>query len=98
MSDERPKALWRDAAGVFTAFIIVIAFIAIGFVAFFFTAVIGVDAKFDAGWLAAMLSLASASVGFLLGKNVKSSNLGLDRPVCKGCPLRDMIEGKNQKT
>lgn len=58
----------REWAGIVVASFIVIAFVIAGFVQALMTAVYGVTVSFGSDWFAAMLSLSSAAVGWLMGK------------------------------
>lgn len=60
----------REYAGVLIASIVVISYIAIGFSAMFSQIVFGVEVKQPEDWRSAMLSLASAALGYLIGKQV----------------------------
>lgn len=60
---------FKDAAGSITAFIVVLSFIAIGFVQGLGNAAFGATITMPESWSAAMLSLASAALGYLIGKN-----------------------------
>jgi hypothetical protein len=64
----------RERVGVLVAAFIVIAFIAIGFVHVTTYIVTGTKIDFPPDWNAAMLSLASAALGFLIGKQTTSSS------------------------
>lgn len=59
---------FRDTAAAFTAFLVVIAFIAIGFLTMGTEVITGLKVTAPGDWLAAMLSLASAALGYLIGK------------------------------
>lgn len=63
---ERPAL--KDAAGVAMAFIVVLSYVGIGFVQTAAAVLLGVEVKMPPDWMAAMLSLASAALGFLIGK------------------------------
>lgn len=78
------KPLWREVAGLTTAFIIVLAFVAIGFMDFFSHAWLGVqtEIEFDAGWMAAMLSLASTAFGYMVGKQTSGKQSKGTCPLC----------------
>ena len=94
MSDRKP--LWRDAASVITAFIVVIAFICIGFIDLVAQAVFDkTHVQIDEGWMAAMLSLASAAFGYLVGKRKSDDHNAIDRPLCSSCPLRQYRQGES---
>lgn len=95
---KEPPPLWRDAAGVFTAFIVVASFVAIGFIEMIAEIAFGIVINIDAGWMAAMLSLASAAFGFLIGKRSGTRILGFDRPLCSTCPIRDQIKASDGRT
>ena len=59
----------KELAGVLVASIIVIAYIAIGFVSIAATMFFAIEVKPPIEWSSAMLSLASAALGFLIGKS-----------------------------
>jgi hypothetical protein len=67
------KPLWRDAASALAAFIVIAAFGAYGFVAVGFDAMLGVKVIFPPAWETTMGNLAMAALGFLIGKENKSS-------------------------
>lgn len=59
---------FREKAGVIVAAVIIIAFIAVGFVQVAASWFTGRPISVPGDWMAAMLSLASAALGFLIGK------------------------------
>lgn len=59
---------FREYAGTMCAFIVVMAFVAIGFVSMALIILHGTSIPVPGDWMAAMLSLASAALGFLIGK------------------------------
>lgn len=59
---------FREWAGVLCAFIVVMAFTSLGFVQMFIQVTTGAIIVSPADWNAAMLSLASAALGYLIGK------------------------------
>lgn len=64
------KPLLRDAVGVFSALIIIVAFVLSGFVEYYTPIFIKeVDANIPGDWKAAMLSMASMALGYLFGKD-----------------------------
>lgn len=65
---EQNPANFREYAGALIAFIIVIAFVSIGFVQLAIVVFHGTSVPAPQDWMAAMLSLASAALGFLIGK------------------------------
>lgn len=65
------KPLWRDAASALSAFVVIAAFGAYGFVAVGFDAMIGVKVTFPPAWETTMGNLAMAALGFLIGKDNK---------------------------
>lgn len=91
MSDRKP--LWRDAASVITAFIVVVSFIMIGFFDLIAQAIFNkTHVEIDEGWMAAMLSLASAAFGYLVGKRKSDERSSFsDRPLCESCPIRSYV-------
>lgn len=69
LEDDRP--LWRELIGMIAAVLILFSFVAIGFIQFFAHGARTDDlVNFDAGWLSAMLSLASTAFGYLVGKHI----------------------------
>lgn len=64
----KDSANFREYAGTLIAAIIVCAFVAIGFVSMAIVVFHGTPATVPGDWMAAMLSLASAALGFLIGK------------------------------
>lgn len=88
---EKPFMPFRDAAGIFAAFLIVAAFVASGPIETFLTATTGVQIALPEWWRVAMVSLASAAFGYLIGKRMTSFKTGFDRPLCKSCPIREQI-------
>jgi hypothetical protein len=58
----------KEWAAVIVASFVVIAFVAAGFTQAVFSAVYGKPIVFGSDWFAAMLSLSSAAVGWLMGK------------------------------
>jgi hypothetical protein len=59
-------SLWRDAAGVLVASIIALSYVAIGFADVTAQIFLATKVAFPESWLAAMLSLSSVALGFLL--------------------------------
>lgn len=70
------KGNFRESAGVLTAFLVVLAYVGIGFVQTAAVVFLGQAVQMPPDWMAAMLSLASAALGFLIGKQI-----GPDTPV-----------------
>lgn len=64
----RDPVNFREYAGTLTAVVIVIAFIGIGFVQVGVVVWRGTPVTVPGDWMAAMLSLASAALGYLIGK------------------------------
>lgn len=62
---------FKEVAGVLCAFLVVMAFVLIGFSQMATTIMLGTTISAPSDWMAAMLSLASAALGFLIGKNVQ---------------------------
>lgn len=93
MAKEIQKPPFKEGAGVLCAFLVVLAFVAIGFATMTCKVVLGIDVTVPGDWSAAMLSLASAALGFLIGKNDSSpivmpaqgADTGAYDP-CAGCP------------
>jgi hypothetical protein len=67
VDDEKRDSTYRETAGIITATICVISFIGIGFVQVAVFVVTGVAVTFPSDWQAAMLSVSSAALGFLVG-------------------------------
>lgn len=65
MSD---KPHFKEYAGVMTAFLVVLAYVGIGFVQTAVTVTTGTSVSLPGDWMAAMLSLSSAALGYLIGK------------------------------
>lgn len=59
---------FKEFTGLFVAASCVFAFIGIGFVKVFIFLKTGTNVDFSAGWEAAMLSLSSAGLGYLIGR------------------------------
>lgn len=59
----------REWAGVFIASVVVIAYVGIGFASVLVFLFTGTEIKFPDDWKSAMLSLASAAMGYLIGKS-----------------------------
>lgn len=68
----KDPANFREYAGALIAFIICLAFIAIGFTTMAINVFHGATVQVPGDWMAAMLSLASAALGFLIGKQTTS--------------------------
>lgn len=64
--NEKPQ--FREYAGVLIAFLVVIAYVGIGFVQTAAIVFLGKEVLMPPDWMAAMLSLASAGLGYLIGK------------------------------
>lgn len=66
---------FREYAGVLTAFVVVLSYVGIGFVQT--AVVVGASQSLEMpkDWMAAMLSLASAALGFLIGKQGNVDNI-----------------------
>lgn len=58
----------KEGVGVLVAAVVVFAYIGIGFVQVGTLVTMGSEVKMPPDWMAAMLSLASAALGFLIGK------------------------------
>lgn len=74
------KSQFREYAGVLAAYSVVMAFVAIGFVDMLSQAFLQETITAAPDWNAAMLSLASAALGFLIGKRdgVQPHNLNIN--------------------
>ncbi len=64
---------FRERAGVFAALLIICSYIAMGPIEAVGSAVWGSPIRFSEGWAAAMNALASAAVGFLIGKQTTNA-------------------------
>lgn len=67
------KTHFKEYAGVLTAFLVVLSYVGIGFVQTAVVVTTGGDVKLPPDWMAAMLSLASAALGYLIGKQPTTS-------------------------
>jgi hypothetical protein len=65
---ERNPATFREYAGTLAAFILVMAYAAIGFVLIAVSVTTGTMPSVPADWNASMLTLAGGALGFLVGK------------------------------
>jgi len=63
----------REYAGVLTAFIVVVSYVGIGFSTMAAQLIFGVEVSLPEDWRSAMLSLASAALGYLIGKKIEAS-------------------------
>lgn len=70
---KRSPANFREYAGVLVAFIVVLAFVAIGYIQVAIVLYRGVAITIPGDWMAAMLSLASTALGFLIGKQLSGA-------------------------
>jgi hypothetical protein len=68
------KSQFREYAGVLLAFIIVIGFMMIGFLIMLSSIWMDKAVEAPPDWSAAMLSLASAGLGFLIGKQTTTNS------------------------
>lgn len=62
-------AKFRDVAGALIAFSVVMAYVAVGFAIILVKVVSGVDVAPQEAWMAGLSSLASAGLGYLIGRN-----------------------------
>lgn len=74
----------RATVSTYVSAIIVLSFIAVGFIAMFAMLFLGKEVEPPGEWLAAMLSLASTALGFLAGENMNKKK---DDPKdqCENC-------------
>lgn len=84
MASDHSPASFREYAGVLAAFIVVMAFVAIGFLQMAANVLLEKVVSIPESWMAAMLSLASAAIGFLIGK--QSSGTVLAPPTVNASP------------
>lgn len=76
----------RAAVSTYVSAIIVLSFIAVGFLVMFAALFLGKEIKPPGEWLAAMLSLASTALGFLAGETIqKKKDVDLFRDQCEKC-------------
>lgn len=75
MSKNKNTAPFREYAGALVAVLIVLSYVVSGFVIVLCGVLLGVDVKFPGDWNAAMLSLSSASLGYLIGKQVDTGRV-----------------------
>ena len=94
-------AISRENAGVLVAAIVVMAFVGIGFLQMLSEAIFGVPMTAPGDWMAAMLSLASAALGYLIGKqttqngaNPGQSAVTIETPVANVVPDPTATEGR----
>lgn len=78
---DRPP--FKDVAGALAAFIVVIAFITLGFVQGLGKALLGVDVTLPDSWSSGLFGLANMALGYLIGKT-DSSPLGADKSLPQG--------------
>lgn len=69
-----PIAPFKEYAGVLTAFIVVIAYVSIGFLAMSAEVFLGIKVVPPGDWSSALLSLSSAAMGYLIGKQMTPSD------------------------
>lgn len=65
-----PMRVLREGAGITAAFITVMAFIVVGFAQMLAIVLWGLDVKAPDAWFSGLLSLSSACMGYLIGKNI----------------------------
>lgn len=63
----------RERVGIYIAAFIVVAYTAVGFVYVAIVMARGAGIVFPSDWLASMLSLASAAMGYLIGKQTNGT-------------------------
>jgi hypothetical protein len=85
MSEKATPLHFREYAGVMTAFFVVMAYVGIGFVQVAAVLTHGSAVELPGDWMAAMLSLASAALGFLIGKQSNSEG-GSQAPYTAALP------------
>lgn len=71
---KNPPAKFREYAGVLTAFLVVMSYVGIGYATSIYQGLFGTPLQLPDDWSAAMLSLSSAALGYLIGKNMDSSS------------------------
>lgn len=74
--DMRGRNRFKENAGVATAMLVVGAFVGIGYSKIVEALVTGRGIEVPDDWMAAMLSLASAAIGYLFGRGRSSSPVG----------------------
>lgn len=89
---QQATAKFRDIAGALIAFTVVSAYLAVGFVVILVKVVSGVDVAPQEAWMAGLSSLASAGLGYLIGRNDAPVYVGPSPvlppplpPVASGC-------------
>lgn len=78
--EDQSEAKQRARASTVVCSIVIISFIAIGFVTLFSKIILNISVDPPGEWLAAMLSLASTALGFLAGDKNK------EKPMCQCQP------------
>lgn len=97
MMTEPRKPLWRDAAGVMTAFLIIAAFIVSGFIPMLIKLLFGQDVSFEQTWVTQMSTLLFAAFTYIIGAKKSQIKFGFDRPLCSDCPIRDAIDNADRR-
>lgn len=98
MNSDGDPASFREYAGALVAFIVVMAFVAIGFVSMAITVFNDKTIAVPGDWMAAMLSLASAALGFLIGKQTTgTSGPSITVPLGDGVSSQTTIDSKPKK-
>lgn len=64
---------FREKAGTIIAAVIILSYIAVGFVQMASVMFIGIEVGVPDSWSSSMLSLASAALGFLIGKQMNQT-------------------------
>lgn len=77
MPDE-PTSKFKENAGVATAMIVVLSFVGIGYLKMAESILLSKVVETPDDWSAAMLSLASAALGYLIGRRSSSSGYSQD--------------------
>jgi len=67
---DKESAKFREFAGVLTAFLVVLSYVGIGYATAIVQAIFGISLALPDDWRSAMLSLASAALGYLIGKQL----------------------------
>jgi hypothetical protein len=77
---KNPAAPFREYAGILIAFVVVASFIGIGFTGMLTQVLLDKVIEIPPDWMAAMLSLASAALGFLIGANSNKKDAVVETP------------------
>jgi hypothetical protein len=92
------SAKFREFAGVLTAFLVVLSYVGIGYATALVQAIFGVSLALPDDWRSAMLSLASAALGYLIGKQLTADVPSAVRHEMNQYTEEDIQEALRMKT